>query len=103
MPARRGDRQPLDGAAVIGAGFHGCARGKPEVRLVGPDPDHDLAADPVRTADPADDYPHRGQRTSLASSRSIRTYRPAARAPITVRSALAVRPPLPMTLPRSSG
>src|SRR5579863_241258 len=33
----------------------------------------------------------------------MRTYRPDARAPITVRRARAVRPPRPMTLPRSSG
>src|SRR5215469_5372025 len=33
----------------------------------------------------------------------MRTCRPPAREPMTVRSARAVRPPLPMTLPRSSG
>src|SRR3984957_18858560 len=33
----------------------------------------------------------------------MRTYRPDAKAPITVRKARAVRPPRPRTLPRSSG
>src|SRR5699024_11326920 len=43
------------------------------------------------------------QRSSCRSSRSTRTLRPSAREPMTVRSALAVRPLRPMTLPRSSG
>src|SRR6516162_7831786 len=43
------------------------------------------------------------QRTSPVSSRSMRTCRFPARELITVRSARAVRPPLPMTFPRSSG
>src|SRR5271166_4644396 len=61
VPAHRGDRQLLAtrGLLVMLGDLQGGAHGKPEVRLVGPDPDHDLAADPVRTADAADDYPHR--------------------------------------------
>src|SRR5580700_2250673 len=48
------------GIAVGGRpGVQAGAHGEAEVRLVGPDPDHDLAADPVRAADAADDDPHR--------------------------------------------
>ena len=54
-------------------GIQPRADSEPEVGLIGPDTDHDSAADPVRAADPADDDPHRGQRASLASTRSIRT------------------------------
>src|SRR6266496_3295653 len=66
VPAHRGHRQALPAGAILKVGVVGSAPGveggahsEPEVRLVRPDPDHDLAADPVRTANPADDYPHR--------------------------------------------
>src|SRR5690242_7318615 len=63
-----------------GSYVHGGAHGEPEVRLVRPDPDHDLATDPVRTANPADDYPHRvsGPRWRPAG-RSGRSGRPPGR------------------------
>jgi hypothetical protein len=101
MPARRGDGQlaadwlgllGASGPGLLGASGPGLlagasagirgqgplgvqhrAHGESEVRLIRPDPDYDLTANPVRAADPADDNPHGGQRTSLASSRSMRT------------------------------
>ena len=56
MPARRGDRQlsfGVDGP-LLAIGVQSSAHGEPLIRLVAPDPDHDLTADTVRAADAAD-------------------------------------------------
>src|SRR5580693_9799698 len=51
MPAGSGDRQRPDGDRV---GVQSGAHREPQFRLVRPDTDHDVATDPMRTADPAD-------------------------------------------------
>src|SRR6202012_1780433 len=91
------------GPPAGGVGAQPRALREPKFRLVGTDTDHDVAAYPVRTADPADCHQHWYYLTSPVSRRSIRTCPLPARELITVRSARAVRPPRPMTLPRSSG
>src|SRR5262249_52398542 len=71
------------------------------IRRVGAHVHHDLAVHPVRAHDPADDELH-GRRDQYASTMSTRTPRPPTDV-ITWRRALAVRPPRPITVPRSSG
>src|SRR5487761_763359 len=98
LAARHGERADLGRVGV-----QPRARREPQFGLVGADTDHNVTANPVRTADPADGYLHGNYLTSPVSSRSMRTCLFPAREPITVRSARAVRPPRPMNLPRSSG
>ena len=96
-------------------------RGEPAVGVVGADLDGDLAADAVRPADPADHETHGpgsagraagarsgcGEPRSLTGSRPPRPGRRAGRGrpgpPSRCAARGAVRPPRPMTLPRSSG
>src|SRR3984957_15132270 len=72
-------------------------------RVVGPHFHGDFTAEAMRPSDPANNELHTGQRTSSASSGSPPTYNPPAGEPRPVRTARGVRPPRPMTLPRSSG
>src|SRR5690625_671656 len=81
----------------VGPPRTGAGMTAPGARLSGV-PGHDCGAPAFRPT-PREAL----QRTSCRSSRSTRTWRPPASEPITVRSALAVRPLRPMTLPRSSG
>ena len=110
MPARTDDGQrPAFGRI----GGDDVADGEPAVGVVSANFDPDLALNPVGPADAPDDELHRdlsrssrsatgGQRPPSTSTRSTRTDVPPS-ADITVRSAFAVRPIRPMTLPRSSG
>src|SRR5699024_2877912 len=99
-----------DDLAVGGARPTSCssdqagAGGEALLGGVGPDLDDESAADAVRLGDAPDEHLHRKSfaRQRSASTTSTRTSGPATDVTI-VRMADAVRPPRPMTRPRSSG